>query len=491
MYFALANVEGECYTYRNTPQDRDGYESEGSQASQSTDSSAPYSPRIHRRIRVPQRPASEADHRRDRVIVPFDFVNGTTSFSTTTTASAPKATTSTVPPQRNLSAGTSQNRKSMIGAGGGGSSSSANGLSFSGKSSSGDDVDMPQTNPFLIGDYQQLSGNMVASSFGKLVMKEDPRAGVKEEDLAVALLMMITNNLGQIAYLNARLHGCSKIFFVGSFLRHNSIGCRRLAFAIDFWSGGEMEALFLTHEGYFGALGTFLQSAFGDDLSRVLSQDVRARISRNKESAEKLAKLGATASKDSAPTAASAPSPASYIYGLDHEFLRRLREWKPLSFTAFRNKDGRASESQVLGQTADSREEGESMAKSPYQRSQSKDDSVLNAYSNGWSRGSSQVSNGSGSGSNHGNDSGNYTGYDSGAVSAKGSGVESIGVDEEDYLLGSSAISGTRGDGAEQYPVRQGTIHSAEVEGGSHMVRSYNNEELLWQQERQKRKQTL
>lgn len=151
-----------------------------------------------------------------------------------------------------------------------------------------------------------LSGSMVASSFGKLVMKESPREGVKEEDLAIALLMMITNNIGththghtdiciffafimhhslstaaltfissipqhlpylclsstltfflphtllhstgQVSYLNAQLHGCTKIFFVGSFLRHNPISCRRLAFAINFWSKGKMEALFLAHE---------------------------------------------------------------------------------------------------------------------------------------------------------------------------------------------------------------------------------------------------
>jgi type II pantothenate kinase len=57
---------------------------------------------------------------------------------------------------------------------------------------------------------------------------------------------------------------------VGSFLRHNPISCRRLAFAIDFWSGSQMEALFSVHEGYFGALGTFLQSAFGEDLGKIL-----------------------------------------------------------------------------------------------------------------------------------------------------------------------------------------------------------------------------
>merc|ERR1711991_733141 len=50
----------------------------------------------------------------------------------------------------------------------------------------------------------------------------------------------------------------------------NDISCKRLAFAIDFWSKGSMEALFLEHEGYFGALGTFLQSAFGADVDTVL-----------------------------------------------------------------------------------------------------------------------------------------------------------------------------------------------------------------------------
>lgn len=119
-------------------------------------------------------------------------------------------------------------------------------------------------------DGMNLKGSMVASSFGKLVMKENPREGVYEADIAIALLMMITNNIGQVAYMNARLHGCSKIFFVGSFLRHNPISCRRLAFAIDFWSKGEMEALFLEHEGYFGALGTLLHSAFGEESGDLL-----------------------------------------------------------------------------------------------------------------------------------------------------------------------------------------------------------------------------
>ena len=111
----------------------------------------------------------------------------------------------------------------------------------------------------------------MASSFGKLVTKENPREGVREEDLALALLMMITNNIGQVAYLTAQLQQCSKIFFVGNFLRQNPISCRRLAYAISFWSGGKMEAMFLAHEGHFGALGTFLTTAFGDEVNRIIN----------------------------------------------------------------------------------------------------------------------------------------------------------------------------------------------------------------------------
>lgn len=103
-----------------------------------------------------------------------------------------------------------------------------------------------------------LAADIVASSFGKLVSKDDPARGLTQEDLARALLSLVTNNIGQVAYLNAKLHSTPRIYFVGSFLRHNMISQRRLSYAIDYWSKGEMEALFLEHEGYFGALGAFL-----------------------------------------------------------------------------------------------------------------------------------------------------------------------------------------------------------------------------------------
>jgi type II pantothenate kinase len=47
-------------------------------------------------------------------------------------------------------------------------------------------------------DKLKLSPNLTAASFGKLVMKAEPAAGVREEDLARSLLMMITSNIGQV-----------------------------------------------------------------------------------------------------------------------------------------------------------------------------------------------------------------------------------------------------------------------------------------------------
>ena len=93
-----------------------------------------------------------------------------------------------------------------------------------------------------------LSSDIVASSFGKLVANQNPSRGIKEEDLARALLLMVTNNIGQVAHLNAKLHKTRKIYFIGTFLQHNVISQQRLAYSIDYWSQGTMEAQFLEHE---------------------------------------------------------------------------------------------------------------------------------------------------------------------------------------------------------------------------------------------------
>ena len=107
-------------------------------------------------------------------------------------------------------------------------------------------------------DKFNLSARTVASSFGKIPSLSEDHTRIADADIARSLLIMITQNIGQIAYLNACIHQTKRIFFVGNFLRHNKISCRTLAYAIHFWSKGEMEAQFCLHEGYLGALGAFL-----------------------------------------------------------------------------------------------------------------------------------------------------------------------------------------------------------------------------------------
>mgnify|MGYP002804046671 FL=1 len=111
------------------------------------------------------------------------------------------------------------------------------------------------------GDYTRfgLPGDVVASSFGSMILAEK-RATVKKEDLACATLMMITNNIGSIARMCAINEGMDRVIFAGNFLRKNDLSMSMLARAMDFWSKGTMKAIFLEHEGYFGAVGALLES---------------------------------------------------------------------------------------------------------------------------------------------------------------------------------------------------------------------------------------
>ncbi|KZC14980.1 Pantothenate kinase 2, mitochondrial [Dufourea novaeangliae] len=110
------------------------------------------------------------------------------------------------------------------------------------------------------GDYGPfgLPGDLVASSFGQMNSKER-RNAVSKEDLARATLVTITNNIGSIARMCAVNENIERVVFVGNFLRVNPISMKLLAYAMDYWSKGTMKALFLEHEGYFGAIGCLLQ----------------------------------------------------------------------------------------------------------------------------------------------------------------------------------------------------------------------------------------
>ncbi|CAH0518162.1 unnamed protein product [Peronospora belbahrii] len=121
-------------------------------------------------------------------------------------------------------------------------------------------VDMTVGDIYGTSGYEQfqLKPDTVASSFGKAGARRLPHPP-RDVDLARSLLFMITQNLGQLAFLNARRMETKRIYFSGNFLRRNELACRQLAYAISFWSKGEMQAQFFHHEGFFGALGTFLQ----------------------------------------------------------------------------------------------------------------------------------------------------------------------------------------------------------------------------------------
>ncbi|CAM6129359.1 unnamed protein product [Calypogeia fissa] len=135
------------------------------------------------------------------------------------------------------------------------------------------------------GDYTEmgLAATTVASSFGKVASllqkvdygtvrteeKEDeenlvlPQRRTESQDpqhLAKAALLMVTNNIGSIAMLHARNAGVRSIMFTGSFLHNNKLAMRLLAVAMEFWSEGNMKAVFLRHEGHAGAMGALLSA---------------------------------------------------------------------------------------------------------------------------------------------------------------------------------------------------------------------------------------
>lgn len=117
------------------------------------------------------------------------------------------------------------------------------------------------------GPYSEfnLPADLIASSFGKAAktMKEKRESLVQFEecDRLRSLLIMISNNICQIAYLHARLHNLKKIYFGGYFIRGYHATMHSITYAINFWSEGEIQALFLRHEGYLGAIGAFLKGA--------------------------------------------------------------------------------------------------------------------------------------------------------------------------------------------------------------------------------------
>ncbi|KAK2757271.1 hypothetical protein FQN54_004785 [Arachnomyces sp. PD_36] len=123
-----------------------------------------------------------------------------------------------------------------------------------------------------------LKSTTIASTFGKVFkMKrqaerqengealqsdtesEGDPSHFSHEDMSRSLLYAISNNIGQIAYLQSEKHKLKHIYFGGSFIRGHRQTMNTLSYAIRFWSNGEKHAYFLRHEGYLGAVGAFLK----------------------------------------------------------------------------------------------------------------------------------------------------------------------------------------------------------------------------------------
>eukprot|EP00095_Tigriopus_kingsejongensis_P003201 maker-scaffold50_size457468-snap-gene-0.18 protein:Tk03201 transcript:maker-scaffold50_size457468-snap-gene-0.18-mRNA-1 annotation:"hypothetical protein DAPPUDRAFT_327249" len=112
-------------------------------------------------------------------------------------------------------------------------------------------------------DYQSLGlpADLIASSLGKAIQSDGERHTFSDADIARSLLYMISNDIGQIASLYAMLHDIKTMYFGGFFLRHHPVSMHTVRYSVNYWSKGRVQANFLRHEGYLGAIGAFLKGA--------------------------------------------------------------------------------------------------------------------------------------------------------------------------------------------------------------------------------------
>ncbi|KAI0125080.1 fumble-domain-containing protein [Xylariales sp. AK1849] len=110
-------------------------------------------------------------------------------------------------------------------------------------------------------DHQHHSQNSASASITQTAPStaDAMKSRFSASDVSRSLLYAISNNIGQIAYLQSQIHNLSHIYFGGSFIRGHPQTMNTLSYAIKFWSKGEKQAYFLRHEGYLGAVGAFLK----------------------------------------------------------------------------------------------------------------------------------------------------------------------------------------------------------------------------------------
>jgi len=106
------------------------------------------------------------------------------------------------------------------------------------------------------GNYEAvgLAGYVIASNFGKVGTNTSNNP--TNNDVVKSLLYMISDNICQIAYLSIKNELSIKdVYFTGSFTNIGPVLWKKLSYGIEFWSNAKIQAKFLKHEGYFGAIG--------------------------------------------------------------------------------------------------------------------------------------------------------------------------------------------------------------------------------------------
>jgi len=63
-----------------------------------------------------------------------------------------------------------------------------------------------------------------------------PSLNFHDADIAKSLLITISNDIGQIATLNAQLHSMKRIYFGGYFIRGHQTTMHTITYAVNYWS---------------------------------------------------------------------------------------------------------------------------------------------------------------------------------------------------------------------------------------------------------------
>lgn len=83
-----------------------------------------------------------------------------------------------------------------------------------------------------------LPGNLLACSMGKVTraVGSNSAAEYSPNDIAQSLLFFISNDIAQLACLQAKLHCLDRIYFGGFFIRGHPLTMFSISYAIQYWS---------------------------------------------------------------------------------------------------------------------------------------------------------------------------------------------------------------------------------------------------------------